>query len=614
MIQRVILLGCLLASMIPGNGDAQDIEIHVSPEGDDAGEGTLSNPVRSLQRATELSRRYAGQAPVTIHVSGGTYYLTEALQLGPEDGGTAQNPVQWKARPGEDVRISGGIPVDNWLMEEDGSWSAELPEDYQGTFRSLYVNGKRAIRARYPDENYLHIAKAGDDNRTNFYFNTNDIPRIAETQGLELILLHDWSVTRIPVRSIDHKAKQLTAADSIGSRLSFFTLTNWEEHPRYFLENAREFCDRPGEWYADFRTRKIYYRPLPGENLDDSQAIIPVARQLLLITGTEQKRAGHIHFKGISFEHSSWPLPAKGYCGIQACMHTDRSQRENTWSTVPAAIELNLAESCIFDQCTIRHTGGTGIWIRRNCSGCVISESHIHDISGNGVSIGEGQTRMVDEGPWWNRRPEEVSRDNRVSHSLVEECGQQFYGAVGIWCGLVAGTLVEQNEIRHLPYTGISIGWMWTADPTPCRENTIHGNHIHHIMNILSDGGGIYSLGLQPGSRISKNLIHDVKVNAGRAESNGMFLDEGTKELLVEDNIIYNIARSPLRFHRARHPNLVRNNVLVCNEGIPPIRYNSTREDDIQKTDNIILKQSSRSDMLRLEELVKKAFPDVNGF
>ena len=147
---------------------------------------------------------------------------------------------------------------------------------------------------------------------------------------------------------------------------------------------------------------------------------------------------------------------------------------------------------------------------------------------------------------------------------------------------------------------------MWTPEPTPCRENTIHANHIHKVLTILSDGGGIYSLGLQPGSSITGNLIHDVRVNAGRAESNGMFLDEGTRELLIENNLIYQIARSPLRFHKAYHPNWVRKNVLVCSEDIPAIRYNSTKESAILKTDNLILQQSTEADRIRLEELIRE--------
>ncbi len=604
MIQKVTFLVGILACCILQGSAAQSIEIYVAPDGDDTADGTLSYPVESLQKAAELAADKAGQAAVTIYLSGGTYYLTEALNLGPEDGGTADAPIQWNAMPGEEVIISGGIRVEGWKQEKDGSWSLELPASCPGTFRSLYVNGLRANRARHPDSGYLRIKKAGKDQRTNFYYKKKDIPAIESAEGLELILLHDWSVTRIPVKSVKQKAKQLIAVDSIGAYLDFFTLTNWEEHPRYYLENVPEFCDQPGEWYANFDQRKIYYYPREGERMEDASGVIPLTEKLVVIEGHERNRVGHINFSGITFENTSWTLPGSGYCGIQACMYTDRTSKKETWSRIPAAIELNLADHCNFDQCTIRNTGGSGIWIRQNCADCAITRSHIHDISGNGVSIGEGNDRLSGGVPWWVSVPEEVSRNNRVSHSLIENCGIQFHGAVGIWCGLVANTVIEHNEIRDLPYTGISVGWMWTADPTPCRENTIHANHIHHILNILSDGGGIYSLGLQPGSRITKNRIHDVQVNAGRAESNGMFLDEGTKELLVEDNIIYNIARSPLRFHKAKKPNTVRNNVLVCGDDIPPIRYNSTNPEDIQKTHNIILRQSSDADMEKLQKLV----------
>ena len=609
MIQKVACLGWLMAVIMLMGCDPQSIEIYISPDGNDAAEGTLSAPVLSLHRASALAREKAGEVPVTLFLSGGRYSLTTPLMLGPGDGGTADAPVQWKAMPGENPIISGGIQVNKWSQEEDGSWSTSLPADYQGTFRSFYVNGKRATRARHPNQGYLRIEKAGKDNRTNFFFKKDDIPPLAETEELELIFLHDWSVTRIPVKSVDWKARQLTAVDSIGSQLPFFTLAHWEKQPRYYLENAREFCDKPGEWYADFEARKVFYRPNPDDQMDDCTGFIPVSEKLLVMEGDAEQHVAHISFTGITFEYSAWLLPDHGYCGIQACMFSDRGADQSGWSKVPAAIELNLAEHCSFVQCTIRNTGGSGLWIRQNCKGCEISKSHIYDISGNGVSIGEGQDRLAEGIPWWKAQPEEATSGNMVSQSLIERCGLQFHGAVGIWCGLVSNTIIEHNEIRDLPYTGISVGWMWTADPTPCRENTLHANHIHHIMTILSDGGGIYSLGLQPGSRITNNLIHNVQVNAGRAESNGMFLDEGTKELLIENNIVFDIAKSPLRFHKAFSPTMVRKNILVCRDDTPPIAYNNTKEDDIQKVENIILSQSSEADMLRLEELIDELMP-----
>jgi len=610
MIQKIVLpvvfLGIIFLSASRENG----LEIYVSPDGNDAAIGTRSAPVQSLHRAAQLLEESAGQRTVRVYLSGGSYPLAAPLVLGPEHGGTAEAPVLWKALPGENVVISGGIPLDGWKEEMDGSWSAPLPPGCNDKFRALYINGRPAVRSRHPNEGYLRVNKAGEDLRTHFYFKKDDIPGVDPFGDIELVFLHDWSITRIPVKSIDQERRRLTAIDSIGSRLPFFTMTHWEEQARYYLENAREFCDHPGEWFADFQARKIYYRPLAGEKIEETEGIIPLTEKLLLIEGSETTHTGHIRFEGITFEHSAWSLPEKGYCGIQACMFTDRSSHRTDWSKVPAAIELNHAKACSFHQCTLRNTGGSGIWIRRNCRECEISESHIYNVSGNGIGIGEGNDRLADGRPWWKSRPEEVASGNKISRCLIERCGTQFHGAVGIWCGLVAGTVIEYNEIRDLPYSGVSIGWMWTSEPTPCRENTVHANHIHHILTILSDGGGIYSLGLQPGSRLSQNLIHDVQVNAGRAESNGMFLDEGTRELVIENNIVYHIARSPLRFHKAQDPNWVRDNVLVCNEQTQAIRYNNTKKASIKKSGNIILQQNSEADMSRLEELIRERIPD----
>ena len=106
-------------------------------------------------------------------------------------------------------------------------------------------------------------------------------------------------------------------------------------------------------------------------------------------------------------------------------------------------------------------------------------------------------------------------------------------------------------------------------------------------MLVLSDGGCIYVLGDQPNSVIRGNLLHGVPPNAGRAESNGMFLDQGTGSFLIEDNVIYNVDRSPLRFHKG-WKNVVRNNTLVVAQDVPPVRCNDTVQDRIRLENNRI--------------------------
>ena len=520
--------------------------------------------------------------------------------------GIADSNVNWQALSGEQPVISGGRFIENWKIESNGLFSAQLDADAPNSIRELFVNKKRSIRSRHPNNGYLNIHEAGEDGRTNFTFNEGDFPNVHETNKLELILLHDWSISRINVKSIDWNLKRLTAVDWIGAKsLDFFHLTNWEKQPRYFLENALEFVDSPGEWFYSNTDKKIYYSPKPGETIDNIEAIIPVTRQLIQIIGNHDNRekVKNIRFEGIVFEHSSWQVPENGYGGVQACFFDNRTSEQNGWNWVSAAIELDLASDCYFNNCKIRQVGGSGIWFREETENCGITESHIYDISGNGVNIGEGRDRLIEGEKWWQSAPEQVTKNVKVSNCLIEECGQQFYGAVGIWGGLVANSKIIRNEIRNLPYTGVSMGWMWSPEPTPCRENIISGNHIHHIMNKLSDGGGIYNLGLQPKSIISNNLIHDVKINTGRAESNGMFLDEGIKSVLVESNIIYNIAKSPLRFHKAS-TNIVRNNVFVCGKDTPAIRYNRTKEEDIQKIENVVLQDYIPEEMNELNKII----------
>jgi hypothetical protein len=268
---------------------------------------------------------------------------------------------------------------------------------------------------------------------------------------------------------------------------------------------------------------------------------------------------------------------------------------------VPAAISSVWGENITFSKCSFRNFGGSGIWFGTGSKNCKIIDSGVEDISGNGIMIGEGQDRIFDGQPWWESAPEQVALSNTVENCTISQVGAQFYGAVGIWAGLTAHTTIENNELFDLPYTGISVGWMWSPVPTPARENHIVGNHIHDIMKSLSDGGGIYLLGLQPGSQLLHNRIHDVKVNAGKAESNGMFLDEGTTDVLVEGNLVYDIAKSPLRFHRAT-VNLVRKNYFFSNQDNPPIRFNTTKEEDIRKLDNHFF---SEGDPAYQEELNK---------
>lgn len=583
-------------------------DIYVSPNGNNSNPGTKDKPFQTIVHAKNLAveiLKSGTEKGVNIWLAEGVYPVAEPLVFEPLKSIDTNAKFVFKAEKDAKPVISGGLQISGWSKNKDGNWETRLPENLNeiSECRELFIDRKRAIRARFPNHGYLKVKKAGADRRTNFFFEKGDFPIPANTKNVELVLMHDWSISRIAVKEIKTDENQLFAVDSIGAKEpDFFNIDNWEPNPRYFLENAPEFLDTDFEWVF-LPGEKKFLLKLP-ENLNPAnlKIIIPVSEGIISFVGKENQPLKNIHFEGITFQYSKWEIPEMGYCGVQAC-HFDPRPKTIGWSVVPAAIQAVWGENISFSNCKFENLGGSGLWFATGCRNCKVFSSEFSDISGNGIMIGEGQDREVKGAKWWKAAPEQVALANTIENCTVTDCGSQFYGAVGVWCGLTAETVIKNNTIFNLPYSGISVGWMWSPEPTPCRKNTIEGNHIHHIMNILSDGGGIYMLGLQPGSKIINNHIHDVEINAGRAESNGMFLDEGITDVIVENNLIYNIAKSPLRFHKAT-TNLVKGNYLFCTGGNPPIRYNATKEENIQKVDNKVFNEGDKNYKAELEKAV----------
>jgi hypothetical protein len=554
----------------PFPANAQTV-VYVSPDGDDSADGTQTRPVQTLHEAQRRARDAMmwDAKGVRVELAAGDYLLDEPLVFTPKDSGkTSEAPVVYIATGG-DARLSGGRAIGPWRVEGE-IWVAHVPLAQDKTvkasgafkpFRDLWVNGTRATRARTPNEGYFRVQSAGPDNRTSFIVEPSDVQTLAEPQDVEVAFLHDWSMSRIRLAKIDAPTKTYMFNAPIGANMPQFAITNFEANPRYFLENAIEFLDSPGEWFLDETGGKLYYIPREGETPEAAEVVAPQLEQVLIVRGDDGKAVENLWFDGLTISHTHFDLPPFGYAGVQSSWHSRRSTPDDdTGVTMTAAVHVDHARHCQFINCRFTHLAACGIHLTR-CLDCRISRSILRDIGGDGLMIG---SRDKTESP--------PTGNNTVVNCLIEDCGATFYGAVGLWIGFAESTTVSHNELRDLPYTGISVGWQWDDEPTPCRGHRIRQNHIHHVMQELSDGGGIYTLGRQPGTRLMRNLIHDIPVNAGRAESNGIFMDEGSTDITVQGNTIYDIDRSPIRFHRAGKNTLIGNR-LVAMQGVPIFSY-----------------------------------------
>lgn len=589
-----VLLGVWLVFMSGGDVAAgRNFSVHVAVDGEDANPGTDALPVATLMAAQQRVRQHLRENPqrdVTVWIHDGVYRITEPLVFTREDSAADGFTVTWMAAGDSAPTISGGKPITGWKEHADGSFRTtieNLTEEWE--FRELFINGKRRPRARHPNSGYARIEAAGRDKKSYFIFKPQDIPDVLTgelaTTGLELVFLHDWSVSRVPVQTIDHAERIVRLQFPVGNPHAYFHMMGWEPQPRYWVENHPSLLDAPGEWYLDRETGVLTYLPVEGELVDSLDAIAPYARSLMKVTGEPGNPIRGLRFHRLNFEHMAWPLPLEGYAGVQATSHQDPRGGEPGMNRImaPAAILFDWAEDCVFSENAVRHIGGSGVWFRRGASRNRIAGNLIDDISGNGLMIGE--TRET-------RSSAVTATANRIEDNIVQRCGMQFHGAVGIWIGYAAETEVKHNLIRHLPYTGISAGWKWSSEPSPSRHTKLVANHIHDVMQMLNDGGGIYTLGFQPESLFADNLIHGIPINAGHAESNGIFFDQGSSGMRVSNNALYHIACSPIRFNvkEANTGVLLERNLLVVSDAdTPPIQYGSSIEDNVSLEDNNII-------------------------
>lgn len=557
-------LACLLfgACASPGRR-AGVLIVEVRPEGGHS----------ALEEAKEQVRAAISEQPqrsIEVRLSEGTYFLEQPLVFGPEDGGGARATVTWRAEEGSRVVLSGGRQLDSWQAEADGSWSLDVADQDVPAGRDLLVDGMRRPRARFPRTGWSRVVAPAEDGRTGFEFAPGDLASWPDLEGAELQLVHDWSTSRVGLAAVDEAARMVTLADPVGAWHSFFHITGFEPHPRYVVWNVAAGWTEKGDWLDDRREGRLRYWPLPGESPDSARALLPVLERLVTVRGEPGRPVQGLAFENITFAHARGALHEGGYAGIQAAFHEGRSGEVGGPEgevPVPVALRVERAHGVAFEGCSFEQLGGSGLWFGSGSRDGRVLGSSFSGLGGNGLMVGE----LQEPAPGLEA---ELACGITVEDSLVERCGQVYTGAVGVWVGLAAEVHLRRNEVRHLPYTGISLGWLWDPRPSMSRGHRIEDNHIHHVMSELSDGGGIYTIGRHVDTYLRGNLIHDVAKNQGRAQNNGFFLDQGSSAFVVENNEIRAVAGSPIRFHMAEEV-VVRNNLLATPEGLEPFTYNA---------------------------------------
>ena len=554
----------------------RNLNLHVSTAGDNRWSGLLpapsadglDGPVATLAGARDVLRRLRTgpgglDRPVTVHVADGVYELSETLLFTPEDGGTEACPIQYAAAAGAAPVVSGGHRIGGWRETQHANlrcWIADLPEVAAGRWRftRLYVNDMPRLRPRLPKtgfQRFTGLAGAADPfpgwckgpDRANFA--PGEIRKWHNWEDAELVSYQLWFDTHHHFKSIDEVAGvAVFHAQSLGSLKD-----EKGEFARYFVENIFEALDTPGQWYLDRPAGRLYYLPLPNETPATTVVVAPRLTELVRLQGDGTRRVNHLRFENLAFAHQHWELPptCSGY--IQAAFG------------VPGAIVLEGAEACVFYGCTIAHVNGYGLEVLAGSTRNVMAACIIHDAGAGGFKVGHEEMKPHESAIGERMAGDFPAMATTIVDCTIRDCGHLFPSAIGIWVGNSSWNRLLHNHIFNCNYTGISCGWTWGYAPTRTVGNRIEYNHIHHINNheILSDNGGIYTLGIQPGLVMRGNVIHDISCYGYGAW--GIYPDEGSSGMLVEHNLVCGTKKAAYSMHYGQD-NLVQHNIFALSQ------------------------------------------------
>ena len=533
----IIALACCI------NSSASDI--FITPD------SSLTDAVRKAREAKRLGSR----EDITIHLGSGTYYLYEPLRLRPEDSGLTIE--------GADAVISGGIRVTGW-KRQGRLFVADVP-DVNGRpidFRQLWINGEKAVRARdVSDFEQMHRIRTYDKKKHVLWVPKKAVEKILTAPYAEMVLHEMWCTSNLRIKSItvqgDSAAVRFHQPEA---RIQFehpwpSPMTPNTGHPSpFYLTNAKQLLDEPGEWYHDIREHKVYYMPRKGETV--KTAIVPVLETLVEFIGTAEHPVRNITMKGISFQHTTWMRPSeKGHVPLQAGMYLTEAyklrpqiDRPNNhkldnqgWlGRAAASVELRYAEGCSFDGCRFEHLGGSGLDYVTGCRRGTTKDCTFTDIAMNGFVCGSFSTEGLEtHRPYQPTDFREVCTGQHVADCEFYNISNEDWGCVAIAAGYVSGITIEHNTIHDVSYTGISLGWGWNRDLICMKDNCVHANLIYNYAQHMYDCAGIYTLGNQPGTSITENVVRDIAKPSYVHDPNHWFYlytDEGSSNITLKDN------------------------------------------------------------------------------
>ncbi|MFS0727515.1 right-handed parallel beta-helix repeat-containing protein [Paenibacillus sp. 1P07SE] len=535
-------------SVIPGAPAAAAVQasVYASPSGS-GNTCTLAAPCSLAGAKTKVQSLNANMSgDIIVYLRGGTYTLSAPLTFSSADSGTNGHRVIYRRYQNETPLISGGVNLTGGWELHDTAANIYRKNNVSQRFRQLVVEGQSGIRARTPNRTdandfgpYYTVVAADTANRT-YTVNRSEIGDWDNLMQVEMVVQPHWYHNNLRVASYvaDSDYAYLTFRSPENATAFFKEPSFYNAGSAYHFENAYELLDAPGEWYHNTSTDTLYYKPRSGENMGEAAVTATGTEVLFDLAGTPESPVRNLSFDGLVFRHAGWNGPSNSGAvltqAVQPAILTTNGYAKSAYP--PGAVRVEYADHIRLQNSRFEQLGGNGIVFFRGVKHSEIVGNQFQDIAANGVVL-DGYARKLPTDA-------EQTRNIVVGNNTITRFGQAYTNGIGILAGFVRQVTIEHNEISYGPYSGMQIGNQSSShNDIGAGDNIIRHNHVHRVMQLHDDGGGIYTLGRQEGTRIVQNWVHHISrsSHAQHYPIGAFYLDNYSEFITLDHNVTHDL-------------------------------------------------------------------------
>ncbi len=546
--------------------EASGVTVYASADAKADGDGSLKKPF-TLQKAKDylkgLSKTNGTSKGATVYLLGGTYVFDSVLEFDSTD----MPDVTYKAYNNQEVVFSGAKEIKGFSQYQVNGVNVFRKQfDTSKTdwhYKTIFSDTNTLSVTRYPETGYFTVkATAPEDDiftpetteweytlgQKSFYYDKKELtPDFKNIEDVNVRILHYWHDELMHITAVDTEKGKISL-----SRPSSMMIRDID---RFYFENVMEALNKPGEYYLDKADGYLYYVPFKGEKVNDLVLYGSTLDRLITINGVDG-----ISFEGVRFTRTDWVYPEAD--GLYEDSFWDKNDMDFPQAAicVDGVITVKYAENVHFKNCEFTHLGGSAIKMMDGVRNSSVENCYFEQIDASAIYVGGQNCYPGDEA---------YTSNILIKNNEIYKYGRKFFCAIGIHVTYCDTAEIVNNEIHDGYYTGISVGWTWGYDYNVTKNINISRNLIYNIgQGWLSDMGGIYTLGKQPGTVISENVIHNVAADSGEGGYGGwgIYLDEGSSFMTVEKNLVYCCGSQSLNIHYGEG-NVIRNNIAAFSGG-----------------------------------------------